>query len=501
MFRDRYFQALLVLLGLWVLFGILVMGFWPLPDLDGDEAWNASVALGLLKYGYCRSGLLAGSSLESLGGSVGFSWWTYFASVAFFIKLMGTNLFAVRLPSLITGLFAVFLTFKLAESFFEAKTGFFAALALMLSASFTGLSHYGRPEIMVALGFVLVTYLCLPEPHVPWKVFLAGFLGTALFTVHPVGLAVGIAALLFPLITWKPGALGWTAIGFLSGSILLFFTNYLPFIGQRAFPDFQYHYELQFLPGLLLKNPLAVPFKLLKRIALDIPWQVIPMYGFWTPCVAALGLGGLFLARNRRLGIFFVLLLVATALWFPRFRYSYFVMFLPFLAVGFGALVAQLGPRLRWILLALIFIPEIYYAQRELRLAWRQASNQARVYREIADAIPGDARVLGTSTRFFWPLGERYGFPASPDYVSGKVSLPDFMRTRGAEYLVIEEHDYPALPVEDLERQNPNANQNFAKSMDVFEADLFSDTLVFTPVREITGGYLDVRKVMVYRLR
>ncbi len=500
MFRDRYFQALLVLLGLWVLFGILVMGFWPLPDLDGDEAWNASVALGLLKYGYCKSDLLAGSSLESHGMGIT-SFWAYTGLLACFVKVIGAKLLSVRLPSLLAGVAAVFTSFKLGESLSDRKSGFFAACALMLSVPFTGISHYGRPEIFLALGFVLVAFASLSEPGKAWKALAAGFAGAALFIVYPVGLAVGLAALLFPLVTWKPKALGWTAIGFAAGSILLFFTNYLPFLGQRAFPDLQYHYAMQFLPGLLLKNPLAVPVKLLKRIALDIPYQVIPMYGFWTPCVAALGLGGLFLARNRKLGIFFVLLLLAVAFWFPRYRYSYFVMFLPFLAVGFGAFVSQLRPRLRWVLLGLLFIPEIYYAQRELRLARGQASNQARVYREIADAIPGDARVLGASTRFFWPLGERYGFPASPDYVSGKISLPDFMRTRGAEYLVVEQHDYSALPVENLERQNPNANQNFAKSMDVFEDEFFSDTLVFTPVREIAGGYLDVRKVMVYRLR
>lgn len=500
MFRDRYFQAFLVLLGLWIIFQILVMGFWPLPDLDGDEAWNASMALGLLKHGWCRSTLLAGSSLESQS-SMSFTFWAYTGFQACFIKVLGAKILSVRLPSLLAGVAAVFTSFKLGESLSDRKSGFFAACALMFSVPFTGISHYGRPEIFLALGFVLVAFACLSEPERDWKALAAGFAGAALFTVYPLGPAVGLAALLFPLVTWRPRTLLWTAIGFAAGCALLFFTNVLPFLGQEAFLEIQHHYELQFLPGLLLRNPLAVPFKLLKRIALDIPWQVIPMYGFWTPCVAALGLGGLFLARNRRLGIFFVLLLLAAALWFPRYRYSYFVMFLPFLAVGFGAFLAQLGPRLRWVLLALLLVPEIYYAQRELRLAHAQASAQARVYREVSEAIPEGSKALGTSTRFFWPLGESYGFPASPDYVSGKISLPDFMKMRGAEYLVVEEHDYPALPIENLERQNPHANQNFAKSMDVFESDVLSDTSVFVPVREIPGGYLDVREVIVYRLR
>lgn len=500
MLRDRYLIALLVFLGLWGIFQVLVMGFWPLPDLDGDEAWFGSLATGLLRYGLCGSTLLAGSSIESTGMAIT-SFWAYTGLLAGFINLLGTKLMAVRLPSLIASLFAVFMVFRLGKSLFDARAGFLAACAFMASVSFTGLSHYGRPEIMVALGFVLVAYLCLSEPHAPWKGFLAGFLGVALFLVYPLGLAAGLAALLFPLFTWKPRILAWTAIGFSAGCILLFFTNILPFLGQEPFSDLHAHYGMQFLPGLLLKNPLAVPGKLLKRIALDIPWQVIPMYGFWTPAVAALGLAGLLLPRDKRPGIFFVLLLLAAAFWFPRYRYSYFVMFLPFLAVGFGAFISQLGPRLRWVLLALLLVPETYYAQRELRFAHAQASAQARVYREISEAIPEGSKALGTSTRFFWPLGERYGFPASPDYVSGRLSLPDFMRMRGAEYLIIEEHDYPGLPIEDAERQNPNANQNFAKSMDVFEADLLSDTSVFTLTKEIPGGYLDVRRVRIYRLR
>lgn len=500
MLRDRHFQVLLVFLGLWAVFQILVMGFWPVPDLDGDEAWFASLALGLMKHSYCASGLLAGSSLESAGmGATSF--WAYTGILAGFIKLAGTNLIAVRLPTLMASLLAVFAVFGLGKSLFGVKTGLLAGCALMLSVPFTGLSHYGRPEMMVALGFLLVAYLSLSQPERAWKAFLAGFAGTSLFLVYPVGFAVGIVALVFPLVTWRPRMLLWTAVGFSAGCILLFFTNILPFLGQKAFTDLHAHYEAQFLPALILRNPPAFFFKLLKRIALDIPWQVIPMYGFWSPCVAAFGLAGLFLPRDKRLGIFFALLLLAAAFWIPRFRYSYFVMFLPFLAVGFGAFVSQHGPRIRWVLIAVLLVPEIYYAQRELRLARAEASAQARVYREVAESIPDSSKALGSSTRFFWPLGERYGFPASPDYVSGRISLPEFMRLRGAQYLVVEEHDYAGLPIEEKERQNPSANQNFAKSMDVFEADVLSDTSLFVLLKEVQAGYLNVKKVRIYRLK
>ncbi|MEO0180651.1 MAG: hypothetical protein ABIM74_01510 [candidate division WOR-3 bacterium] len=500
MFKDRYFQVFLVLLCAWFVFQMLTIGFWPLPDLDGDEAWFASLATGLLRYGLCKSALLAGSSLESRGMGIT-SFWVYAGILAGFIKLIGTNLIALRLPSLIASVLVVFTGFWLASSLVDRKVGLLSGCALMLSAPFAGLSHYGRPEVLVSLGFVGIATLCLSEPQRAWRSFLGGFLGIALFLVYPLGPAAGLAALVLPLFAWRPRLFLWAALGFVAGSALIFFTNILPFLGQSPFSDVHAHYGMQFIPGLLFKNPLVVPVKWLKRIATEIPSQVIPMYGFWTPVVAAMGLGGLLLGRMRRLGVFFLLLILASAFWFPRFRYSYFVMFLPFLAIGFGALMAQLGPRLRWVLLAALLVPEMYYAQREIRLACGQASAQARVYREVAKAIPKDAKALGTSTRFFWPLGERYGFPASPEYVSGRITLAELMRSRGAEYLIVEKHDYPALPIEERERANPNANQNFAKSMDVFEADLLSDTGAFVLVKSIPGGYLDVREVAIYRLR
>jgi len=66
---------------------------------------------------------------------------------------------------------------------------------------------------------------------------------------------------------------------------------------------------------------------------------------------------------------------------------------------------------------------------------------------------------------------------------------------------VVEEHDYAGLPIEEKERQNPSANQNFAKSMDVFEADVLSDTSLFVLLKEVQAGYLNVKKVRIYRLK
>ncbi len=83
---------------------------------------------------------------------------TYWA-ILLSVNIFGLNEFAVRLPSLVFGIFSAILTFLIAREFFSGKTAFFSFLAVGFSAQVVSNMRYASPEIPLLFFFTLTMYL------------------------------------------------------------------------------------------------------------------------------------------------------------------------------------------------------------------------------------------------------------------------------------------------------------------------------------------------------
>ena len=157
---------------------------FPTPFID--EAWYADHAWGLLHTGRPLGPLHQGIFTVIEGA------WTYFPLLgpwlpALAIKLLGFNLFAVRLVSLIFGLLLLAAIYGIARQLYGGRAGLFALISTSLSYAFFYSAHLARPDVIVAAaGYgAIALYLTDRGRSFSFKSMLAGLLIGLAFDYHP----------------------------------------------------------------------------------------------------------------------------------------------------------------------------------------------------------------------------------------------------------------------------------------------------------------------------
>ena len=154
-----------------------------------DDSWIASRAWAVMKTGYAFSALDAGV-LDNYPGH-----WTYFWLFghwinSLFIRVLGPNLFAVRIVSYLLGLALLAIAYLLATRLYSRRAGMLAVVAGASSFPFAFSSHVGRHDIMVAvLGFgALALYLYQDHPGLSLGSVLSGLALSLTLDIHPTGI-------------------------------------------------------------------------------------------------------------------------------------------------------------------------------------------------------------------------------------------------------------------------------------------------------------------------
>ena len=111
----------------------------------------------------------------------------------------------IRLPSVLCGLGVVVFTFLMGETLFSARTGFLAALVLILNSHFAGLSFTARTDMMLCLFVTLALYAFLlgyrRQNRSPvYFILMFVCLGCGLVTKGPVVLIALLVIFVFLLV-------------------------------------------------------------------------------------------------------------------------------------------------------------------------------------------------------------------------------------------------------------------------------------------------------------
>jgi len=152
----------------------------------------------------------------------------YFYLVLPFVKVLGLNVWAVRLPSAILGAFSVLVLYFLVSELFSKKAAFLASLVLAISPWHLHFSRGGWESNAATFFIILGVYLFFKAPKKPrYFMFSALFLLAAMFTYHSARLVVPLLVVGLVFFNRKEVFLKKNFKGIVSGAgigaILLFF--------------------------------------------------------------------------------------------------------------------------------------------------------------------------------------------------------------------------------------------------------------------------------------
>jgi len=196
-----------------ILFLAAILRLWNLggnpPHLTPDEASIGYNAYSILKTGRDEYGELLPIIFKSFGDyKPGLYIYTVVPSVAIF----GLTEFAIRLPSAIAGVFAVWLLYKVVYQLFSKKsfpfnTKYFALTTSFLLAISPWHIHFSRGAWEVNLSFTLTLagiYFFLKSFNKPKNLTLSAiFFALTLITYQGAKLSTGIVMLIFGIVYWK----------------------------------------------------------------------------------------------------------------------------------------------------------------------------------------------------------------------------------------------------------------------------------------------------------
>jgi len=163
---------------------------------------------------------------------------TYFLMMHYWIKLFGRGEFALRLPSVIFGVFSIYLVFLLGKRLFDRKTSLLASYLFAASTASIYYSQYARPYSMVVC-FVLLSFLSFLralERNTPysWVWYAAITLFTLLLSAS--ALPILICQAFFLAIAW-PHYRGRVSLKSAVAAFSLITITYLPFLLKVFLPN------------------------------------------------------------------------------------------------------------------------------------------------------------------------------------------------------------------------------------------------------------------------
>lgn len=128
--------------------------------------------------------------------------------VAIAYKVGGVSEGAARFPSALAGFFLAVLTYVSGRRWFDASTGFFAAVIVATSFGYYSIGRQSLPDLLLALFIASATWALIESVGAPlataaittawrrvWLVFAAVLIGLGLLTKGPVALALPVLAL------------------------------------------------------------------------------------------------------------------------------------------------------------------------------------------------------------------------------------------------------------------------------------------------------------------
>lgn len=131
-----------------------------------------------------------------------------------FLHFAGVSVRNALLPSFLAGLGLLALAFALGRALWDVPTGMLAALLLGASPKFFEACRWARPDMLLALYFLLSLYLAASAPpgKPEWRLFLAGLVMGLSLDVHLNGLLIAPLPLLFWLLLRpEPWLVRWRA--------------------------------------------------------------------------------------------------------------------------------------------------------------------------------------------------------------------------------------------------------------------------------------------------
>jgi 4-amino-4-deoxy-L-arabinose transferase-like glycosyltransferase len=190
----------LLLCAIQLLLGVFYLG--SVPRIYVDETIDGSVG-----YELAETGVLRHPFIRNFGGME-----IYFIQphillpivCAGVFKIAGYSIAVSRLPSLLLGVLAAIILYRVAEQFFENKQGLLIGLAAIINTWFWMSSRRCRPEMYYTVLALLFLWLVISYFHRgrAFVAFLAGITAALASLTHPNGLII-IVAISISWIIWK----------------------------------------------------------------------------------------------------------------------------------------------------------------------------------------------------------------------------------------------------------------------------------------------------------
>lgn len=364
------------------------------------------------------------------------------------MRVLGVNLFSIRISSLLIGLFLLLVIFNLGLRLYNRRAAICALAIGGLSAPFLLSAHLGREDILVALlGFGAISLYLYVGEHFSLKALGSGLLLGLGFEVHPIAAVYLITILCMLLWDYRIRVLrvgkAWgVAVGVGLGAVF--------YITQHVMPDPQTYSLMTSVQNVLPQTPPLLSWNL--GIWNDSLVGTLWMTGNLVLPVLLLCL--FTLARRssasdkRLIGIFLCLLLSLTALVLNKPEH-YAIIVAPIVWLAMGAtvdmLLGQLRQRTR-----LAYIPAVLLGSFLVVGAISTLSSMAPDPTEdfdatlttITQALPPDSKPVGLPTWWFArPEAQYINWSSLWTYRALKPdrSLAEAIGDLGATHLILDQ--------------------------------------------------------------
>jgi 4-amino-4-deoxy-L-arabinose transferase-like glycosyltransferase len=238
-----------------LLAGLVCLHLWALmrtPAPFEDEAWYADRGRAMILTGH-GFGTLDSTPFTQYPGAA-----NYFGFIGPLIqslpmRVLGVNLFSIRISSLLIGILLLLVVFNLALRLYNRRIALCAVAVGGLSAPFLLSAHLGREDILVALlGFGAISLYLGAGDRFSWRAVGSGLLLGLGFEVHPIAAVYLITVLCMLLwdyrIRFFRVAKSWcVALGVALGGAF--------YIAQHVLPDPQTYSLMTRVQNVLPQTP------------------------------------------------------------------------------------------------------------------------------------------------------------------------------------------------------------------------------------------------------
>jgi len=272
-------------IGILLLF-VVIIGFhsWSLmrfPQPFVDEGWYGARALGFLETGRAFGTLDSNFMVEYDG------YWTYFPLLPVLLHALsfrlagGVSLLAMRLVSLLFGLWLLTAVYLLAYRLCGRREAVFSVLLVAFSWPFCISAHWARTDIMAAaLGFTALALYVNSRQQTFWVNVLAGFCVGLAFEFHPNAAIFGLTLVVMAFVAQGWGTLKHRSLwGIVCGGALggLFYAA----LHILRYPDTYFTFQRLFFSAThtppILTFDLGVMLEAFRNMAISMFLEVYPL--------------------------------------------------------------------------------------------------------------------------------------------------------------------------------------------------------------------------------